>query len=102
MNRFQSTTPTSLRDLASSALGQSPVAPAAATRVSLPTAIDLESPMSPEARAAMAAAVTMARFRINTDCRTLISTEQARAIARSVLAVYVETFRRVATNGGAL
>lgn len=103
MNRIQNTTVAeSLRDIASRCIGEmSPASLQATTIVSCPTQADVDAPTSPEARGAMAAAVTATRFRVNTDLRALISTEQARAIARTAVSAYVQTFRRL-SEGGAL
>lgn len=95
--RQDTTSPTSLRDLAAQALGESALQ--ATAIVTCPTPTDVDAPTTPEAKAAMAAAVTATRFRVNTDLRTLISTDQARAIARTAVSVYVQQFRRVSEGG---
>lgn len=101
MNRSQNTTVAeSLRDIAARCLSDDPGRPLpSAAIVSCPTQQDVDTPTTPEAKAALAAAVTATRFRVNTDLRTLISTDQARAIARTAVSAYVQQFRRVSEGG---
>lgn len=91
----QHTTPTSLRDQALEALGGPPT-----PFVACPTPTDVETPTSPAARAAMAAAVTTTRFRVNTDLCTLVSTDQAKRIAKAAVSAYLQTFHRIESGGG--